>query len=253
MAKVLSYGGGRQTVAICVLIARGVLPKPDRIVMADTGREKPSTWTYLAAHVQPLLARHGLKVEVVPPSSPDLDIYSNAGNLIIPVYTGTGKFSSFCSGTWKRDRVLQYLSSEGVEKGETWIGYAIDERRRHKKAAASKDRSGWRLRFPLVELMMTTANCISTVLAAGLPEPDVSACWMCPNQRNKEWRKLRDFFPDLFESACVMDEEIRAEDIAKGRDMVFLHHSKVPLRMANIDVDESQTVDRQCSLGMCFV
>jgi hypothetical protein len=59
--------------------------------------------------------------------------------------------------------------------------------------------------------MMSTKDCVDAVIAAGLPEPDVSACWMCPNQRNKEWRKLRDSFPDLFEAACVMDEEIRAE------------------------------------------
>jgi hypothetical protein len=32
---VLNYGGGRQTVAICILIARGILPKPDRIVIAE--------------------------------------------------------------------------------------------------------------------------------------------------------------------------------------------------------------------------
>lgn len=38
--EILNYGGGRQTVAMCILIKRGVLPRPDHIIIADTGREK---------------------------------------------------------------------------------------------------------------------------------------------------------------------------------------------------------------------
>ena len=33
---ILSYGGGTQSIAICILIAQGRLPKPERIIIADT-------------------------------------------------------------------------------------------------------------------------------------------------------------------------------------------------------------------------
>jgi hypothetical protein len=41
-STVFNYGGGRQSLAIVVLIMREVLPKPSRIIMADTGRKSPS-------------------------------------------------------------------------------------------------------------------------------------------------------------------------------------------------------------------
>lgn len=37
--QVFSYGGGVQTAAICALIIQGRLPRPDIIVISDTGKE----------------------------------------------------------------------------------------------------------------------------------------------------------------------------------------------------------------------
>ena len=61
---VWSYGGGTQSAAIAVLVLRGELPRPERIVMADTSREASATWAYLAEVVGPALAEVGLAVEV---------------------------------------------------------------------------------------------------------------------------------------------------------------------------------------------
>ena len=49
----ISYGGGTQSAAICVLIAQGQLSRPERIVMADTGREASQTWDYLRDVINP--------------------------------------------------------------------------------------------------------------------------------------------------------------------------------------------------------
>ncbi len=76
---------------------------------------------------------------------------------------------------------------------------------------------------------------------------------MCPNLANEEWRQLRDYSPANFESACVVDEEVRAEDLAGGGSGVWIHHSRVPLRQADLDVEDRKGPARQCGLGMCFV
>jgi hypothetical protein len=89
MIHVLSYGGGRQTVAMCVLIEQGRLPRPDRIVIADTGREKSSTWEYLSEVVQPRMQHVGLTVEIAPRSLAYVDLYAHNGDLLLPVYTAT--------------------------------------------------------------------------------------------------------------------------------------------------------------------
>lgn len=250
MTTILSYGGGRQTVAICVLIARGVLPKPDRIVMADTGRENASTWAYLAAHVQPMLGGVGLSVEIAPRSLATVDLYSHNGILLIPAFADSGKFSSWCSGEWKRDVVGRYLKSEGVSGGEKWIGFALEERKRVARLAKSEREPNWSYCFPLVDLMLTTDGCASLVKSHGLPPAPHSSCWMCPNKRNAEWKALT---PEEFAAACDLDDELRADDIFKGGTGVYLHYSRVPLRTADLDTPEKTETARQCGLGMCFV
>ncbi len=250
MATVWSYGGGRQSVAICALIVRGVLPRPDRVVMADTGRENPMTWEYLDRHVRPMLSPLGLEVEVAPHSLATVDLYAKNGDLLLPAYTTTGKLPGWCSGEWKREVVARHLRSYGITGGESWVGFALDERQRVARMAASERGRRWTPRFPLVELCLTSADCLALIRSHGLPEPHRSACWMCPHKSNAEWRVIRDDHPAEWAAACGLDDEIRANDDRGG---VWLHKSRVPLRDADLTETETPEVVRQCGLGMCFV
>lgn len=252
-ADVMSYGGGRQTVALLCLIKRGLLPRPDRIVIADTGRENPSTWDYRDEVAEPLAQRMGLTIEIAPRRLAYVDLYSHQGDLLIPVFTATGKLSAFCSTEWKQRVVQRYLKEQhDIHSATAWIGYAIDERSRYKPNKA--DASGpWYRRFPLFELSLTKRDCIQIINGAGLPLPPPSACWMCPNKGNEEWRYLRDNYPHAFEQACQLDEDVRAEDITQGHAGVVQPHSRVALRDADLDVEDRGEPGRQCGLGMCFV
>ena len=246
---ILNYGGGRQTVAICVLVCRGVLPKPNAIVMADTSRENPSTWEYLENHMQPLLAKHGMKVEIAPHDLATVDMYSGNGDLLLPVWTSTGKLRTFCSNEWKKRVCERYIKGLGYTSGIRWIGFGFEERKRW-ASMHGKVEGKWRTICPLVDLMMNTATCLELIKSEGLPVPHHSACWMCPHKRNAEWRHIRDSYPDKWQEAIKIDAEIRDSD---DRGDVFLHHDRVPLSEANIDVDESEGKIQQCTLGMCFV
>jgi hypothetical protein len=251
MSIVFNYGGGRQTVAMCVLIAKGVLPKPDKIVMADTGRENQSTWEYLEKYTRPLLVDIGLDVEIASHDFATVkDVYALNGDLLLPAFTKDGKLSGFCSNEWKKRVCERYLRSIGFTEGGTkWLGFALDERKRWKDLYG-KTEGKWTIDCPLVNLMLNTAACLQIIEDYGLPVPITSSCWMCPHKRNEQWRNLRNNYPEQWEKACTLDEEIRKDDEMGG---VWLHHSRVPLREANIDTDESQNTIRQCSLGMCFV
>jgi len=249
MTTVLNYGGGRQTVAICVLIARGVLPRPDVIVMADTSRENPSTWEYLEQHVKPFLAQHGLVVEVASHSLATVDLYDNHGLTLMPVYTPTGKTRAYCSNEWKRRVIDRYLRSKEIRSGTRWIGFGFDERKRWTGMHGNTE-GKWTTICPLVDLMINTATCLKIIESAGLPQPHHSACWMCPHKRNAEWRHIRDNYPEHWQKAIAMDVEVRESD---EQNAVFLHHDRVPLSEANIDVDESKGKIQQCTLGVCFV
>lgn len=248
-ATVLSYGGGRQTVAMCVLVVRGILPKPDRIVMADTSRENPMTWEYLNTHIQPLLANVGMRVEIAPHSLATVDVYAKNGDVLIPVFTESGKLSAYCSGEWKRDVCDRYLRQQGIDRGTKWIGFARDEMGR----ASTLKRGKWELAFPLIDLMLTSSDCERLVAKHGLPVPHRSSCWMCPHKSNSEWRVIREQYPDKWEEACRIDEQVREEDIARGNSGMFLHKSRVPLREADLSETETKEAMRQCGLGTCFV
>src|SRR5262249_25512961 len=131
---VWSYGGGKQSVAIGVLIAQGRLPVPERAVIADTGREASSTWRYLENYMQPLLNSINLTIEPVPHSYELHDLYDPKGNTLVPAYTagGVGQLRTFCSGEWKRDVIYRWLREPERGYGPKnpvyqWIGYSLDE------------------------------------------------------------------------------------------------------------------------------
>lgn len=249
--QVLSYGGGRQTVAMLLLIQQGRLPKPDRIVIADTGREKTSTWDYRAEVAEPIAQSIGLTIEIAPRELATVDLYAHNGDLLLPVYHPSGKLPAFCSTEWKRDVVRRYLRSTGIRRATMWIGYALDERRRYKPQ--QDDTTGpWYRSFPLIESALTKADCLEIIRAAGLPIPPPSSCWMCPNMTNEQWRQVRDEAPEDFARAVALDIEIRQENEAEHGKPIWLHSSRKPLAEADLNENDRKE-GRDCQLGMCFV
>ena len=241
--EILSYGGGTQTVAMCVLVAQGKLPKPDYVIASDTGREMPTTWEYAHKYMRPLLASVGLELHIAPHTLATVDLYSGNSDLLVPAYTDTGKLPTYCSNEWKQ-RVVHRYARQVLGTGTdllNWIGFSLDEVKRIKNEDGR--------RYPLVELMLTRADCEYIIDQAGFPLPRKSRCWMCPHQHNAEWREVRDN-PALWQQAIGLDQEIRDNDERGG---VYLHPQRVPLELADIDADDRREPNRQCAFGVCFV
>jgi len=207
--EILSYGGGTQTAAMCVLVAQGKLPRPDYVIAADTGREMPTTWEYADTHMRPLLAAVGLDLHIAPHDLATVDLYSGNADLLVPAYTDTGKLPTYCSNEWKQ-RVVRRYARQVLGCGTdmvNWIGFSLDEVKRIKGEEGR--------RYPLIDLMLTKADCEHIITAAGLPLPRKSRCWMCPHQHNAEWREVRaDAF--LWRQAIELDQEIRDMDERGG-------------------------------------
>lgn len=243
MPNILNYGGGTQTIAMCVLVGRGLLPRPDAIIAADTGREMPTTWQYLDEHIRPMLDAVGLQVHVAPHGLATVDIHAHNGDLLLPAFTRTGKLQTYCSTEWKRRVVERYARRVLDIQGPLvhWIGFSLEERQRVKGNDGR--------RYPLLELMLTRADCERIISDAGLPLPRKSRCWMCPHQTNAEWREVR-ADPTLWARAVELDNEIRDADERGG---VWLHRSRIPLEQADLDSESGRDVGQQCGLGLCFV
>jgi hypothetical protein len=239
-----SYGGGVQSAAIAVLIAQGKLPRPERIVMADTGREPVSTWRYLGEHIQPLLATAGLKVEIVPHSLSKVDLYGHNGDLLIPAFTDTGKLPTLCSNEWKRRPILRYLRTVGYGPAKPirlWIGISIDEVERAKPGREVWVEHWWPLLF---DAPTRRSECITLVESAGLPTPPRSSCVMCPHRQNVEWNELSD-------EELLYVEQLEKE-LQSRHPGIWLHRSKKPIRDALVKATEETTMDG-CDSGFCFI
>lgn len=242
--EVWMFGGGTQSCYIAALIARGELPAPDYALIADTGREKKSTFEYLRDVVQPALP---FEIKIIPKhvyATVDLWGGADGESLLIPAYTNESgqisKLDTYCSNEWKTRVCERFLRGVGVKSFRKWIGFSVDEPTRYLRMRKSQ---GDRVRFPLVDDIATTREqCVAGVEAFGWPTPEWSACWCCPNMRDVEWAALT---PEEFEKACVLDAEIRKRD-----PHVFLHKSCVALR--DVKFSKEQEQPRPCESGVCF-
>jgi hypothetical protein len=246
---VWSYGGGTQSVAIAVLIADGTLPKPERVVIADTGREATETWEYTRDVVDPLLATVGLEVEVAPSGLATVGLYAKNGDLLIPAFTTTGKLPTLCSNEWKKRVISRWCRGEGYgpkNPVRMWLGISVDEVHRAKPSGVGWLEYHWPL---LLDTPRRRDECIALVIGAGLPDPPRSACWMCPHRNNTEWRRLRDHFPDDWERAQQLEASIQSNDERDGG--LYLHRQLVDIGAAEIDEENLDLFD-ECDSGFCF-
>ena len=79
-ADILSFGGGTQSTAVVELILQGKLTRPERIVMADTGREASETWDYATANVVPRLVARDRAWAGLPVIDPEADAEARAAD-----------------------------------------------------------------------------------------------------------------------------------------------------------------------------
>lgn len=260
-----SYGGGKQTAAIAVLVAQGKLPRPERVVMADTGRECQTTFDYLENHIAPLLETVGCRVEILPHSYALQDIFylhknGNENDLPeMPVWSKQGKAVSQmpnrCSGAWKRDAVRCWLRETEQGYGRKnqiiqWMGFSVDEISRCKPTNVKWIENHYPLIYGYGH-KLNRRDCVQLVLDAGLPEPPKSRCYICPYQSNSEWREVKER-PEEWQKAVDLDYEIRSRD---KQNAVYLHRSGNPLISADL-TDKPQPLfdyaQMECAEG-CWV
>jgi hypothetical protein len=257
--KFSQRGGGTQSTAISALIAQGQLPKPDFTVIADTGREMPTTWQYLDAIVRPAFAAIGLEIFRI--STKDFaaprgrQIFATSGQLMIPAFSNKSgepsKLTAFCSGAWKQEVTGRWLSLTQQltrSKYRKWIGFSLDETRRIAQMQKGKEYLAGLIRFPLVHDIPTRRQgAIRIVENMGWPKPPRSRCWMCPNQSDMEWSEVATDYPHLFSDAIELDESIRERD-----PHAFLHSTIKPLKDADLSKPDD-LFSGSCPSGECFL
>lgn len=244
---VWSYGGGVQSVAILALIAQGKLPLPELAIMADTGRERSSTWRYLKKYARPLMEKIGVPFEIASHDLATVDLYGHNGDLLLPVFTQTGKLPTFCSDEWKKlviRRRLRELDYGPDNPALMWYGMSLDEVGRLRQS----DKKWIKNHYPLCfDFKLRRHECLLEIKRFGLPEPSNSSCWLCPNMQNVEWLEMKEDDPQDFIKAIAKDNMLRRVDHTNGFDGIFLHRSRLPLGEADLTVKERPMPLLECA------
>lgn len=246
-----SYGGGTQSIVLALLVALGKLPKPDLIVMTDTSKEATETWEYTFQYVLPLLDSVGLTIELAPHNLAAVDLYASNGDLLLPAFTATGKFPTFCSDEWKKRVFRRYVRAKGIDQCVTWLGMSTDELERVKPSDVQWQQYHWPLVF---DVPMSRVECRQFILNYGWPDPPKSSCWLCPHRRNPQWLRLKRFYPQDFAQAVAHDELVRQQD---QQHAVYLHYSAIPLADVDFTQPDPPTLFGEenggCQTGYCMV
>lgn len=186
MGKILSFGGGLQTTALAIMVAKGELDI-DEAVFADTGCEKPETYYYIDAYIKPILKN---KLTILPPINGGLIGYCNKYRIIPSVV------HRWCTRIFKIERIDKYVGN-----AQQLIGFSTDEVSRVDAIRGNKT-------FPLIEMGISAKDCHYIISDYGYPTPLKSSCFFCPYQRWTEWNWLKTNHPELLKQAVSLEQQL---------------------------------------------
>lgn len=276
--NILSLGAGVQSTCVLLMSCRGVLPKLDHAIFADTQWEPANVYTHLD-WLTAEAAKAGIAVHRV--TAGNLREHAFEGkkratkdgrhfvSLPFFVVNPDGSHGLVRRRQCTRDYKIRPIEKQirvllGLKRGQRWphgiavkqwFGISADEANRVRQ---SRIRSIENV-YPLVyELGMTRADCVDWMAKnyPGLVVPR-SACIGCPYHSNEEWRRIRSS-PTEWADAVNADTALREQTWQKGTGRRFLHRGFGPLATADIDTDppprrnEPRLFRHEC-MGVCGV
>ena len=270
--RVLSLGAGVQSSTLLMKIYNGEIAPVDVAIFADTGNEPQEVYDWFEFLKDKV--KDKIKIESVKNNRNTgniaEDILSPVGFFAsIPVYTTnkeTGKAGitlRTCTDRYKirpigeKIRELLDVSNLRGKVVEIVMGISFDEIQRAKYPP-----NKWQINcYPLVENKITRHDCLHYFESLNFPTPPRSACVICPYHSNKEWKRIKDNFPEEFEYAVNFDNELRSKEtksqfVNKLDSELFLYKEKIPLKDATFEDNkkgfQGSLFDDECE-GYCGV
>jgi len=164
----------------------------------------------------------------IPATRKDL-IDAMAGKIHRIGYGWPSVFRRWCTRTKVEVGINRYF--RGLEQNFIcWVGFAADEK--HRMERPTIHQSGYEKSFPLVEWNMTEADALKYCRDrdydwSGLYDVfDRVSCFCCPLQRLSELKKLRQYFPELWQKMLAWEAsyEERCPRMNRGfRDYDTVH------------------------------
>jgi hypothetical protein len=228
---IVAYGAGVDSTALLIgLWDHGI--RPDLILFADTGSEKPETTAYLPIIGAWLEANGFPPVTVIKRSSPRAGDTSLHGECLRKrVLPSLAYGGHSCSLKWKVEPQWRFTrayygwdSHRQRWRHGPWvtklIGYDCEPAdARRVQRAVGKWPPGHRYLYPLIEWGWDRARCEQVILAEGLPLPIKSACFMCPASKRAEVDWLAATHPELIDISVEMERRAHRRGLRTTRGL----------------------------------
>ena len=265
--RIISYGGGVQSTALCVLATQGLIGRIDAAVLSNVGddSEHPATLSFVREVMIPWATERGLRMEIVQPvragkpTSLMKEITREGRRrILIPVYGDVGApLSRSCTAEFKIAVIGRWLKANGATKenpADVCIGISVDEIER---AGRGKDEPYERRVYPLLDLGLRRSDCEQVIREAGLPVPPKSSCFFCPFHRPTTWAEMRRDEPDLFNKAQQLEDHLNDRQRELGRNPLYLTRfnkrltDAIPEAQSSLFTHEGPGEDG-CDSGYCW-
>lgn len=247
-----------------VLAARKEIDFPVAI-FANVGNdsENPDTLAYIAQHSRPYAEAHGIEFveaqKTLRGGKQDTILQwvnRTERSIGIPMRMANGAPGNrSCTEQFKINVIRKELKARGASAAApatVALGISMDEWQRMRSDSGD---AVVRNAYPLIDLGIDRAACMTIITDASLPVPPKSSCWLCPFHRLPEWRKMRRDDPDTFAAAVALEARINERRAKLEKDPVYLSSRAVPLAQAvgthdQLDLFEDATCD---IAGYCYV
>jgi hypothetical protein len=213
----VAYGGGTNSTAmLCGFVDRGI--KPDLILFADTGAERPETYEYVKTMQAKVKEWWGMEIEIVRAlykgQFEGLEGECLRGNKLPSIAYG-GLNARACSVKYKTapqsKRIKAELKKIGGKMVTRAIGFDAGEAHRVKKST-DEWATNW---YPLVEWRWQREHCMKAICKYGLPQPGKSACYFCTASRPSEIFNMKKSHPELIAKALEIERRAQTRNRAK--------------------------------------
>lgn len=251
---VVSYGGGVNSKAMLVEWRERGGRRPDLILFADTGGERPETYADVCDFSAWLVSVGYPAVEIVRNSGRHgtLERECLTQHTLPSLAFGYKKCSEKYKARPQNKFVAALPRAKAIWKagGKIQKLIGIDAGETHRKKIERDER--YRYHYPLVDWDFDRSDCVRVLKRAGLPVPGKSACFFCPASTKREIIALGETHPELLERALAIEANAAAHlDTVKGLGRRFAwsevaEESRRPLPLFDLDVEPC---DSAC---LCF-
>lgn len=217
MKTIVSYGGGTNSAAMLIgLHERGL--RPDAITFADTGGEKPHTYTHIVMVNQWCEKVSFPQIETLSAVMPQQIIDGTLEQECLRLGSLPAKAYGFssCSAKWKVDPQRRFVKAFAAKHQialnaiTRLIGFDADEHSRVERGRKASSGEEAHQEYPLYEWGWGREECVAAIARAGLPQPGKSACFFCPSSKKHEIITLSKEYPALARRAIQMERKALA-------------------------------------------